>query len=313
MRHINAKATVLNIEDAGKVMGEKNYDELKDELEHICFEIASRFNLYYSNGTPRKATIIEALWSSTCVSCICKKLTNTTLQARIDNIYAECHKFAVSVLIEELQQIFSEKGYSVLIVDEYQKEFGKVDVLVRLTNYGIYLKSEINELIVEVKTGFSISLPQIMRYLLGTKEETIIVWRIRNRQVLFFDATKFRFLLIRFMKTIVMRGNRLLAASESKCKHANQDICWSPTENDIQEMLEDFADTLVETLPHVTERIFETLKLKDRKESAARELSISGISPPNPDVAFEVANKNLNEGTVPTDQNSLNDKEKSMG
>jgi hypothetical protein len=250
---------IRDISDILKVTGTKSFQELKDELERLCSDVASRFSLYYPNNTPRRATIIETLAGSSCTSCIFKRLSNTAAQGRIDGIYLECHRLAVSTLAEELQNQFSDQGYVVSIANEYEKEFGKVDVFIRITNYGIHLQSKTNELMVEVKTGFSISLPQIFRYLLDTENETIIVWRIRNRQVLLFDGTKFKLLLMRFMKTCILRANRLLASTEPKCGHYIQNNDWSPTEKGVQEMLEDFAIAIVETLPHVAEKVFETL------------------------------------------------------
>ena len=278
--------SIQNISHILKVIGQKSFEELKDELEHLCSEIATRFSLYYPNKTPRKATIIQILAGSTCISCISKRLTNTKNQNRIDRLYSECHKLAVSILAEELNDQFMNQGYSVSISDEYQKEFGRVDVFIKITNYGIHLQSKNNELMVEVKAGFSISLPQILRYLLGRENETIIVWRIRNRQVLLFDGAKFKLLLMRFMQTCILRANRLLASTEPKCEHSTQNNKWTPAEKGIQDMLEDFAIAIVETLPHVTDKIFETLKTRKRIDLKPNEAKI-----PNKATDNEAKNK----------------------
>jgi len=264
------KRTQVAISDIGDVMdalGGKSYEELRNSLDYVCSEIASKFDLYGSNKQPRKATIIDTIANSTCVSCSAKKLSNTTLHRRIDGIYMECHRLAVGTLVEELEDKLSKMGYSVRILSEAETEYGRVDVLIKPTNFGVRLRYGVNELIVEVKTGLSISLSQILRYLLDRENETLILWRIRNRQVLKFNGTCLKPLLVRFVKMCVLRGERLLATPEPSCEHPEQNDCWSPTQEEIQNMLEDFAQALVETLPHVLKTVLETLEVKenDRK------------------------------------------------
>lgn len=261
MKH--AKIAVSDIGEVMDALGGKSYEELRNSLDCVCSEIASKFGLYGPNNHPRKATIIDAIANSTCVGCSAKKLSDTTLHRRIDGIYMECHRLAVGTLVEELQDKFRRMGYSVLILSEAETEYGRVDVLITPTNYGIKLEYGVSELIIEVKTGLTISLSQIFRYLFDRENETLILWRIRNRQVLLFNGKCLKPLLMRFMKMCILRGERLLATPEPTCEHPRQSDCWSPTQEEIQSMLEDFAKALVETLPRVLKRVFETLEVKD--------------------------------------------------
>lgn len=239
----------------------RSFKELKDELESLCSDIASKFDLHYSNKTPRKATIIETLAGTTCTSCISRRLMDGTVRKRIDGIYVEVHKLAISILIEELIDKFRSLGYSVSILSEAETTFGKVDVLIKPTKIGIALQYGTSELIVEVKSGISLSVSQIFRYMMAKENQTVILWRIRNRQVLSFDGVQFNGLLKRFMKTCILRGQRLLAApTQTACKHSIP-TDWSPTQGELQQMLEDFAAALVESLPCVVETILHKLRL----------------------------------------------------
>jgi hypothetical protein len=242
--------------------GKESYDELRNDLESVCSKIASRFSLYDKGGRPRKAAILDIVAGSTCVSCIQRRLSGTASTSRIDGIYTEVHRLAINVLIEELYDKFNDMGYSVSILSEAKTQYGKVDVLIKPTNFGVTLQYGTNELMVEVKTGVSMSIPQIFRYLLGKENQIVILWRIRNRQVLLFDGELLTPLLKRFMKTCILRGRRLLAAPEqTSCKHSGP-TDWSPTQGELQEMFEDFAVAIVETLPFVVKAALKKLGVK---------------------------------------------------
>jgi len=263
------EATVNGIGEIIQALGGKSYEELKESLDHVCIEIASKFGLQNSNNRPRKAAIIDCIASSTCVGCIAKQLFDKSSHQRIDGIYLECHRLAVGTLIEELHDQFSSMGYSVLIRSEVETQYGKVDVLIKPTNYGVRLRYGLNELIVEVKTGLSVSFPQIFRYLLDKEDQTLILWRIRNRQVLVFDGDHLKPILVRFMRNCILRGKRLLKTEEADCNHPTKSNCWLPDQQAVQDMLEDFAKALVETLPHVVGKIFEMLKIEAKDAKSA--------------------------------------------
>jgi hypothetical protein len=244
-------------------VSQQSFDELRDLLDWVCSEIASKFNLYDPNRQPRKAVIVNAIANSTCVGCLSKKLSNTAPRKRIDGIYMECHRLAVGTLVEELEDKFSKMGYSVLVLSEAELKHGRVDVLIKPTNFGVKVQYGNNELIIEVKTGFSISLSQIFRYMLDLEDEVVILWRIRNRQVLVLDGTLLKPLVMRFMRTCVLRGERLLAIKAPTCEHVDKDNGWLPTQGEIQNMLEDFSKALIETLPRVVKTALETLGVKE--------------------------------------------------
>jgi len=250
-------------ESFSRPLSDMSFEKLRTLLDQVSCEIASKFGLRDPNGNPRKATIIDAIANSACVGCITRKLSNNVRFRRIDALYKECHQLAVNILVEELYDMLNGMGYTVSISSEAKMEYGRADVLIKLTNYGVNLHYGANGLLIEVKTGFSLSLSQLFRYLLDERGRTLVVWRVRRRQVLVFDGNELKPLLMEFMKTCIMRGARLLASSEpTSCEHLNQHNRWSPTQKELQEFLQDFAATLVETMPHVVEIVIEKLGIK---------------------------------------------------
>lgn len=235
-----------------------NFEGDKILLDNICSEIASRFSLYQSNGDPSKNTIVEILAKSTCLACLTKWFSDR-VDNKVDTIYKECHKLAVNVLVEELYYLLNQLGYKVLISTESELEYGKVDILITVTNYGLSLKKSAKELLVEVKTGNSLSLTQIFRYLLDSKSENIIVWRIRRRQVLVFNVNEIKPLLIEFMRMLCLRGIRLLSSQQIQpCQH-KWERCHQPKQEELEEMFRDFSKALIETLPSILQVVIKRL------------------------------------------------------
>ncbi|HGE70595.1 TPA: hypothetical protein ENX78_07155 [Candidatus Poribacteria bacterium] len=249
-------------------------DELKKIFEELCSKIAKQYSLYYENGKPRKSTLIETIARSPCLTCITKSFSNKTATKNVDSLYKECHRLAVNVLVEELYRLLNTMGYKVLISAEAELEYGKADILITVTNYGLNLKGETRELLIEVKTGNSVSLTQIFRYLLDFRSDTIIVWRIRKRQVLVFNAQKIKPLLAEFMRIICLRADRLLSSQRIQpCQHTKQSN-YQPSQEELEKMFEEFSSALIETLPTILQTTLEQLEIvipSEQGENCERE------------------------------------------
>jgi len=172
---------------------------------------------------------------------------------------------AVNVLVEELCNFLRAMGYNVMISTEAELVYGKADIVITVTKYGVNLKCCGNKLMVEVKTGKSLSLSQLFRYLLQESHSTIVVWRVRRRQVLVFKAQEIKPLLMEFVKMIYLRASRLLSSpAPATCQHS-QRFGYQPSQKELQEMFQDFAGALMETLPYVLETISERLGTQSSK------------------------------------------------
>jgi len=239
-------------------------DELryfKNSLTKICLKLAQRFNLYSANGEPRKAFIIDALSGSTCLACIAQKLSASLNTRSVDDFYSECHKLAINCLIEELCRILAEMNYKVAVLSEARLEYGKADIILRITKHGINLMCETKNLLVEVKTGNSLSFSQLFRYFLDGRNDSIVIWRVRRRQVLVFNLQKIKPLLAEFVRMICLRAERLLSSEQMpSCQHA-KDMSYQPSQEELQQAFEDFSEALVETLPMVLDIILKQLEM----------------------------------------------------
>lgn len=253
-------SSLSEIKSISLALSNSNFEENKILLDHICSEIASRFNSYQPNGKLCKNAIIETLAKSSCLACVTKWFSNH-VTAKVDPIYKECHKLAVNVLVEELYHLLDQLGYKVMISTEEELEYGKADILIEVTSYGLTLKSKAKELLIEVKTGNSLSLIQIFRYLWDSRSHAIVVWRVRKRQVLTFDSQKIHPLLTESMRMICLRGIRLLSSTQiQSCKHCARAV-HQPVATELELMLQDFAKAIIETLPSVLQRVLEQLAI----------------------------------------------------
>jgi len=234
--------------------------DCKSQLDKLCSDIADAFNLYDSRSRPRKAFILNTLMKYSCVGCIARVFKQPYQWNEVDAIYRENHRLAVNLLSEYLQNRLNAKGFKVLVQDEVEGDYGRVDVLITPISCGMLVKFRGTEIIIEVKTGKSLSYDQIFKYLLERPDATMIVWRIKMRQIFKIDQERMCQILPVYVKAIINRGSRLL--SEEKrvlCSHnpvkVDPYIITTP-----QEVIGDFLSALTETLPDVIEAVLEVLK-----------------------------------------------------
>ncbi|MGA3112050.1 MAG: hypothetical protein ABSE15_08465 [Candidatus Bathyarchaeia archaeon] len=228
-----------------------DWTEILSLLDYICSQIGDRYDLF-SKGQLRRAMILEVLAKNACLGCLDKQLQTKSFQ-RIDSIYSELHQLAANLLVEALHSQFIKNGHKVTIATEASIRYGTADILIIPSNHGISIHSSKLEIVVEIKTGFSLSIPQLFRYLIDNNHRTIVLWRIRNQQLLFLDAKEIEALLMQFVKMIIARGERLLKASEIDCSHSTETKSWSPNSQQLQETFSDFSRGVMETLPSVVD------------------------------------------------------------
>jgi len=242
-------------ENCNKPLREANCDwkETTSLLDYVCCQIAERYNLF-SKGEPRRAAIIEVLARNTCLGCIAKELQTKSFQ-RIDNMYSEIHQLAAGLLIEALYDQLVTNGHKVTISAEASIKYGTADVIIIPSRYGISLQSNRVEIVVEIKTGFSLSVPQLLRYLIDNDKRSLILWRIRNEQVLLLEGPEIRLLVLQFVRMIVSRADKLLQGFDVDCGHSTDSKSWRPNSQQLQEAFSDFAKGVVSTLTSVVETI----------------------------------------------------------
>jgi len=252
--------TIHSIKNNTEQKANYDWNDMLTILDNVCCKVAERYDLY-SGTQPRRAMIIEIISRNTCIACIDKQLRAKNSK-RIDSIYKELHQLSCNLLVEELYCRLIKNGHKVNITTEANLKFGKADILIIPSYYGLSLHTNQKEIVVEVKSGFALSMPQVFRYLIDKNPRALVLWRIRNEQTLVFEKTKITQLLTQFVRMIVTRADRLLSAPKGQCKHAANSKAWSPTSQQIQETFSDFADAVVRTLPDVVETIITILEEK---------------------------------------------------
>jgi CRISPR/Cas system-associated exonuclease Cas4 (RecB family) len=231
-------SSAISSEDRDKL------DYLKSRLDDLCADIAAKFSIYDSRDKPRKAFILDTLMKYTCAGCIIQALARPyENRADIDALYRENHRLAVNMLTQYLQFRLKEEGFNV--VDECEGEFGRVDVLVKPTNIGVSLQVKNKEVIIEVKTGRSLSYNQIFRYLFERPDATVIIWRVIMRQILVIRHEQTIHVLFTYMENTIRRAETLLNKDEAKrCAHDYFGKSY-PIKN-LQKLVDDFMAALID-------------------------------------------------------------------
>ena len=247
----------------------EEWTELVSLLDGLTSKIAERYDLF-SNGQPRKAMIVEILARNICIACADRELRNRVFQ-RIDAIYNELHRLASNLLVEALYEQFVSSGQKVIIATEAKIKFGTADILIIASKRGISLLTNQSEIVVEIKTGYSLSITQLLRYLIDMehRQRSLVVWRVRNAQVFTLEGPEIRRLVLLFTRMIILRAERLLQAQEIDCDHVKEQTTWVPNSQHVQESLSDFSKGIAATMPDVIAKIIAKIGENLRTEQGA--------------------------------------------
>ena len=248
---------------------DSHFKYLKSSLDHVCSEIAKRFNFCLPNGEPRTAAIIDILASSPCIGCIVEKLKQRH-RPNIDSVYLENHKLAVGILVERLQSFLAERGYKVSVLPEAKLEHGTTDVLIAPTRYGVNLQHNEKKIIIEVKTGKSLSYSQLFRYLLDISNATLVLWRIKKHQVAVLRRKSLQPMLQAFMEMCILRGKRVLDAKTVKCQISAAPKNFTLSSKEFEDTFNDFTEALMKTLPIVLKTVLREIESNDNGQGGMR-------------------------------------------
>lgn len=195
-----------------------------------------------------------------CVGCILRSFTQQHEKREdVDAIYRENHRLAVNLLSEHLQYRLSEEGFNILVQNEVEGNYGRIDVLVQQTGFGVLLKSRTKEVVIEVKTGRSLSYSQLFRYIVDRPDATVIIWRILMNQVLVIPKRTTIQLLLSFLEIAIRRATLLLSEGEKKsCSHNNTGEKTFVIKNP-ERVIGDFASGLTKTVSRVADTVVNLL------------------------------------------------------
>ena len=236
------------------------FDYLRYALDDLCCELAEKFNLYTYRGEPRRAFILDTLLSYSCLGCIIKVFTRERKGDKADALYAQNHRLAVNLLVEELRSIFKNEGLNYRVEEEAKGVYGRSDIAIQATATGVLIEvAKTLEILVEVKTGASFTYAQIFRYLIERPNAILILWRVTQHQIIVVEGEKIKRLLARVMETALSRGTAILNGEIEKCKH-NPIRDGSYRIKDPQSLVDVFLESLVETIPNVAAAVKEIIR-----------------------------------------------------
>lgn len=227
-------------------------------LDDACTRLAAKFNLFDCAGRPRKAFIADKLFRFHCTGCLWKVFTQTrACNDGVDALYREMHGLAVNLLTGALTQLATGEGFNVYC--EKADEYGRTDVVVKPAGFGVVVEANGGCVVVEVKTGKSLSFAQLFRYLLQRPNAVLVVWRVGKRQVFALKGGKLQTLLYMYISSAISRGLRLLKGEVVECHH-NLNFDKSAVVSDPQRLLDDFFEGLAEGLPRAVSAVVKALK-----------------------------------------------------
>jgi len=241
------------------------FSKLKKEVDEVCHQIAEKYNVFDSKGRPKKSFILDVLARNFCPYCIIKELTQMRRDEDVDAIYKEGHNLTLNLLIEALRYGLNSSGVSAVVEGEVKGEYGRADIVVRACKQGILIELGNLAIIVEVKTGMSISLAQILKYAMERPQSIIVVWRVKLRQVFIIDMKSHSRLLLAFMFAIVSRGKAVLSYPFGRCCHNNENISEGTKEGGMenpQQYIDELFYSLPKTLPEIVEAVIGLIKAR---------------------------------------------------
>ncbi|MEM3572856.1 MAG: hypothetical protein QXJ62_01300 [Nitrososphaeria archaeon] len=230
---------------------------LIEELESLIEKVAEKFNLYYK-GKPRKAFILDALLRYECTGCLLKALTSPQTYS-IDSVYIENHKLALSLLYDYLKNRLNTYGVKVVVEEEASGNYGRVDVILKLTSRSLLLNLPGIHVIIEVKCGRSLKYSQLLRYfLLDENVVMIVVWRVALKQIIVFERTRINNLLLFVTELAIKKARAILEGNAISCEHRR------PSTTSVLENPQDLINAVMEglsDLPAVVDALVQSARM----------------------------------------------------
>ena len=239
---------------------DEGFESMRSVLDELCGELAGKFNLYASDGRPRRVFVLDPLLRYSCRGCIAKVFMQPR-HSGVDALYVQNHDLAVGLLVEELRRRLGREYSNFVVEEEASGAYGRPDIVVRATPTGVIIEIDgALEIIVEVKTGAGFTYSQVFRYLIERPNAVLVLWRVIRRQPIVLEGGKLRSLLLMVMEAAVNRGTAVLNGELEECKH-NPNRKGKPcTVEDAQAIVDEFLSALTETMPTIVETVLNIVR-----------------------------------------------------
>jgi hypothetical protein len=189
---------------------------LKDSLFEECNRIGATYNIRLPSGEPKLSAVLAVITSSPNVCCLAKTLRYKT-RTYIDPYYSARHRIAIDIILEALYERLMALHYLQRVGTEVPTNVGRLDILLEPSSHGVEVCLRNYRIGVELKTGLSLDLAQIFRYALDV--DSLILVRIRTRQVIAIRQAEQVELLAAVVSAWTSRARKLLANPDTVCKH----------------------------------------------------------------------------------------------
>jgi hypothetical protein len=249
-------------DSANRRPGANELNHLRETLFQECARLAKKYGLCRLNGEPKISTVLSQIASSSRLCCVARDLRKST-RGKIDPYYLSKHDFAVNLIAEALDDRLSSINYKIRVETEVLSRPGRYDITLEPYEETTELPNSSRKIGIEVKTGLSIDVAQLIRYIIDV--DTLILARTQPKQVAVIRQQELIAPLSAIIVIWISRIRRLLANSVPTCPHEKDNgpqyfLSGKALESDIL--------TFSRTLPDVVNSIL---------ECAVVELRISGL------------------------------------
>lgn len=240
-------------------------EHLRDCLDEVCDEIAEKYGLYDSKGNPRRAFILNTLLKYGCRGCIVKVFTQLRKADNVDRLFLQNHMLATNLLFEQLYDRLAMGNLKCRVDLEVDGKYGRPDIVLKLTNTGLFIKIGEIEIIAEVKTGAGFEYSQILRYLIERPHAIIMLWRVTQRQNIVIKGSEIHELLVLAMESALNRGRDVLR-NRHECNH-NLVHDQPRLINDAQVIVDNILPSLPKAIQSAVNTIFSIIESTGVREA----------------------------------------------
>jgi len=215
------------------------------------------------------------------------------MQRAFDPYYSQKHELAKHKLIQRLCGELQKAGKRIAVMNEAATDFGRFDVLIIESNPVKILSHPSSEIVVEIKTGLSLNLAQIERYL--SSGRMVVLVRFSTEQVATLRPSDYQQFLVESSQDRLDALNRLLSnraleipgeecfnCQISDCDHNQQEEKRQRpsiiTPRDFSSDLCDFLDHLYPCINKAVRIILSELRISSATTSVSRQTRTEAAS-----------------------------------
>ena len=191
-------------------VGTLHNKDVFDEHEKLLEKIGSLQLKLKSKST--SASILAILQKCPCLMRCEHDISNPSFDNNIDSLYIAKHEFVKTKLMDTLVYKFGDR---MAISSEHTIKAGKLDIAI-LPDHRILLKSNNENIAIEIKSGKSIDLFQIERYLFEI--DKLVALRVPTQDVFLVNALSIENWSLRSIDLVTSKIDNILSGNLHKVR-----------------------------------------------------------------------------------------------